>query len=408
MLFAFTKMQAQHYQINFTGSGASSTVETIQVQNLTQGTSLNLSGSDVLNLTATVTGIEQIAKNGDHSLHIYPNPIIDKGSIEFEIPQASNVLIELYDITGKKVTSIEKSLQAGIQKCSVSGLNNGLYTVKVKSNNLIYSGKIIGNGISSGDANITFISSSVNEERAKLKSANSLVPMQYNTGDRILLKAFSGTYSTVKTLVPEASSTETFEFISATDFDGNNYGTVTIGSQIWMLENLKTTRYKDGTSIPEITDDSVWRVLSFPAYCNYNNSDSLVTRYGRLYNWYAVNTGKLAPEGWRVPTAIDWLTLSGFLGGGTIAGGKLKETGTSHWSSPNTDATNESGFTALPGGLRFDEGSFGFMNALDVWWSSDVDTLLRGINFYVGYIYSDAYLESYNKTGGFAIRCIKN
>ena len=192
------------------------------------------------------------------------------------------------------------------------------------------------------------------------------------------------------------------------DVDGNVYNTVTIGTQVWMVENLKTTRYKDGTSIPLITDDIDWGALSAGAYCNYQNNDSLVTYYGRLYNWYAVNTGKLAPEGWHVPSDKEWLILSEYLGGGEIAGGKLKEAGLTHWCTPNTSATNESGFTALPGGLRFDDSGFGFIKSVEVWWSSSEDTQLRGIDFYVGYIYSNAYLESYNKIGGFAIRCIKN
>jgi len=137
-----------------------------------------------------------------------------------------------------------------------------------------------------------------------------------------------------------------------TDVDGNNYKTIKIGNQEWMAENLKTTKYKDGTSIPLFTAATPMANFTSPGYCWYN-SDSATYRnsYGALYNWYAVNTGKLAPTGWHVPTEAEWNTLIAYLGGESVAGGKLKEAGTSHWSSPNTGATNEVGFSALPGGM---------------------------------------------------------
>jgi uncharacterized protein (TIGR02145 family) len=122
-----------------------------------------------------------------------------------------------------------------------------------------------------------------------------------------------------------------------TDQDGNVYKTVTIGTQTWMAENLRTTKYNDGTAIANVTENTVWDTLRTGAYCNYNNTTSIdtIATYGRLYNWHAVNTGKLAPIGWHVPTADEWTKLTDDLGSGYVAGGKLKETGTSHWNSPN-------------------------------------------------------------------------
>ena len=116
--------------------------------------------------------------------------------------------------------------------------------------------------------------------------------------------------------------------------------------------NLKTTKYNDGTSIPNVTNDTSWSNLTTGAYCWYNNDVSYKNPYGALYNWYAVNTGKLAPKGWHVPSDAEWTTLITYLGGESIAGGKLKEAGTTHWLSPNTEATNSTGFSALPGGRR--------------------------------------------------------
>ena len=144
---------------------------------------------------------------------------------------------------------------------------------------------------------------------------------------------------------------------TVTDIDSNVYHTVTIGTQVWMVENLKTTRYNDGQEIPLVTDTVSWENLTSPGYSWFNNDTVFKKSYGALYNWYTVNTGKLAPAGWHVPTLTEWNTLAAFLGGNTTAGGKMKSTGTIEsdtglWYSPNTNATNSSGFTAIPGGYR--------------------------------------------------------
>ncbi len=156
---------------------------------------------------------------------------------------------------------------------------------------------------------------------------------------------------------------------TVTDIDGNVYHTVTIGTQVWLVENLKTTRYNDGTSIPLVTDSAAWSNADTSAYCWYNNDIANKNTYGALYNWFTVNTGKLAIAGWHIPTDAEWTTLTDYLGGESIAGGKLKETGTTHWRSPNAGATNESGFTALPGGHRDVNGTFSAMGDDGFWWS---------------------------------------
>jgi uncharacterized protein (TIGR02145 family) len=151
---------------------------------------------------------------------------------------------------------------------------------------------------------------------------------------------------------------------SLTDQEGNTYRTVEIGTQVWMAENLKTTLYNDGQSVACVTDTEEWANLSTPGYCWYNNDASVYRpAFGALYNWYAVNTGKLCPVGWHIPSNEEWIALRTFLGGEDFAGGKLKETGTTHWKTYDAAATNEFGFTALPGGERScngisDEGKF--------------------------------------------------
>ena len=190
-----------------------------------------------------------------------------------------------------------------------------------------------------------------------------------------------------------------------TDQDGNVYKTVIIGTQTWMAENLRTTKYNDGTAIPNITNDTEWGNLTTGAYCNYKNTVSIdtIATYGRLYNWYAVNTGKLAPAGWHVPTNDEWTQLTDYLGGLSVAGDKLKEIGTMHWKSPNAGATNEVGFTALPGGSRLDYGPFSNFGFFGNWWSTT-----GGASRHVYYNVSYVNCYTSNKLMGLSVRCIKD
>ena len=197
---------------------------------------------------------------------------------------------------------------------------------------------------------------------------------------------------------------------TVTDIDGNTYKTVTIGSQTWMAENLRTTTYNDGTAIANVTDDDEWLALTTGAYCNYNNTTSTdtIATYGRLYNWYAVNTGKLCPTGWHVPSDAEWTELTDYLGGESVAGGKLKETGTTHWNSPNTGATNETGFTALPGGLRYGSRTFGHIGTNGYWWSATEYYAAFAWYRLMYYVISDVYRTSYNKEVGLSVRCVRD
>ena len=155
------------------------------------------------------------------------------------------------------------------------------------------------------------------------------------------------------------------------DIEGNVYHIVRIGNQVWTSENLRTTRYNDGTSIPLVTDNSDWGNLNSGGFCWYDNdSISYKNAYGALYNWNAVNTGKLAPVGWHIASDEDWTILISYLGGDSVAGGKLKEKGTTHWAVPNAGATNESGFTAIPGGYRHMNGEFFEIGQSSNLWSS--------------------------------------
>jgi uncharacterized protein (TIGR02145 family) len=202
-----------------------------------------------------------------------------------------------------------------------------------------------------------------------------------------------------------------------TDIDGNTYRYVRIGTQIWMVENLKTTKFNDGSVIPLITDPTIWASCTTsksPGYCWYNNdSVDYGPTYGAIYNWYAVNTGKLAPTGWHVPTDSEWTVLTTVLGGANVAGGALKSTSTTYWLSPNIGATNSTGFSALPGGSRCGSncsipGTFNSIGAYGNWWASPrngyTGSFCRSMSGGAAAVMSTNILEDY----GCSVRCVRN
>ena len=192
------------------------------------------------------------------------------------------------------------------------------------------------------------------------------------------------------------------------DIEGNVYKIVTIGTQTWMAENLKTTKYNTGTSIsyPGFNNDH-WANFEVDDYAWQNNQISNKDIYGALYNWFAVNTGKLCPAGWHVPTHEEWTTLTNYLGGAEAAGGKLKETGTKLWKNPNTGATNESGFSALPGGFRWDSGDYSAAREEGCWWTASA-FLNNAWARHMDYNSSNVKATRPNRNYGYSVRCVKD
>ncbi len=239
--------------------------------------------------------------------------------------------------------------------------------------------------------------------------------MTFNTASVTTFNSWSNTSITV--VVPVGTRTGKVSVVvnniksNEVDFTDTDifYETVTIGTQEWMLKNLDSARYRNGDAIPQVTDATEWANLTTGAWCYYNNSSANNEPYGKLYNWYAVNDSRgIGPSGFHIPTDTELQTLIDYLGGGTIAGGKMKESGTSHWANPNTGATNESGFTAVGGGYRIGTGAFQqFNNAGSYWSRTEADT-------YNGYhrvmYYNNATIARYanGKVIGFSVRLIKD
>jgi uncharacterized protein (TIGR02145 family) len=195
------------------------------------------------------------------------------------------------------------------------------------------------------------------------------------------------------------------------DIDGNIYKTVILGTQTWMAENLKTRHYQNGNEIPNITDPKQWGKLTSGAYCTYNNCNAPGNDTSGifLYNWYTVvDSRKMCPTGWHIPTDNDWTTLINYLGGDKVAGGKMKESGTLHWKTPNNGATNESGLTVLPFGARSLKGTFKNIGTTAGFWSSteyeSLNAWHRNLNFTYPFVMRDINA----KAVGLSVRCLKD
>src|SRR6056297_1536419 len=418
LLFVKTMINAQNYQISFTGSGESTNVETVFVENLTQGTTLELAGTDILHLVGTVGISSQSGVNLD--LNIFPNPMQGTSKIEFYSDKPDEVKIEIFDLNGRLVVGHFGVLHTGINGFEISGFPQGFYSVNV----ITSAHQTSANFISTNDVAKTPAIKAIDQgmidshTQTALKSTKNLVQMQYNDGERLLFKGVSSDYARVLTIIPTQTQSVNFEFVPCTDLDGDNYAVVTIGEQTWMAENLKYLPSVVGNDTGSETMPYYYvygydgtDVQEAKATENYNN-------YGVLYNWTAAMDGStssslnpsnvqgICPTGWHLPSDAEWTELSNYLGSENANGGKLKETGTSHWNNPNEGATNETGFTALPGGYRFYNSNFNDINVYGYWWSATEFepnyALLRSLYYNSINI---AYFDM-NTEVGFSVRCV--
>ncbi len=427
MLFALLMhaniCQSQDYQISFTGTGASTTFESIEVQNLTQGTSSTLAQGDVLHLKGTATGLFD-TNYQEKEITVYPNPMKEQSNIEFTALSAGEYVIDLYSISGKKILSDKYDLNAGRHVFQLEGLSAGIYTLSLKSGNSLYSAKLISKGATSTMACINYVHTKSidkkNNVSLKSAAADNLVEMQYNDGDRLLITATSGDYVTVKSLVPSASTTENIDFTACIDGDGNNYRTVKIGTQTWMAENLKTTKYLNGDLIG--TTSPANKDLSFDNSSKYqwayDGNEVNVDTYGRLYTWHVImDSRKTCPTGWHIPTDEEWTTLEtyvandGFLG---REGTALKTVEGWLYSGLYCEAgTNEYGFDALPGGYRNVMGTYSSNGYLSYWWSTTeydspgFGTISAWCRIF-DYGETSITKDDHDKRDGIAVRCVKD
>lgn len=399
LLFVF-KASAIDYSINFSAAGASTTIDSIVVQNLTKGTRLTVSGGSSLQLTALNQTIIK-----DTKLNIYPNPIIDKANVKYYSNTDGNIQINVFGIDGRSILFMNKGINCGVNHFELS-LPKGIFTIQINNNGIVHSAKVL--SISNNMANINLVGEEKKSNNSVQKIKFDGIPMQNNFGDIFLFKAYSGKNICVLTEIISQSKTINFNFVECKDIDGNYYPTVTIGNQVWMAENLRTAKYRNNSAITDETNNANWETLTTEAYSNYN-SDVNNLKYGKLYNWYAVkNPNGLAPMGWHIPTNEDWNTLTNFLGGYYCAGNKLKESSNTNWVANNIATTNETGFTALPGGFRQSDNSMISIGRKGFWWSA---TESMDHNYASCWSLNSQYVTIENselyKNSGLSIRCVK-
>ena len=418
-----------NYTITFTGTGASSTVDNVIVQNLTKGTTVTVPAGNVLNLSDAATAVEPLSAN-DEAIRVYPASAGGKSRVSFFSKQAGGTQLSAFSLDGRKVAGISTDLQAGSNTFELS-LPKGVFVIQVTGNEYAYTAKMLNPSgtLSKPEIVYTGTEKPASSSPQKTKSSTSgITAMTYATGDQLLYKATSGTYNTIVTDVPTGSKTTNFNFVACTDADGNNYKVVTIGTQTWMAENLKTTQYNDGTAIQLVTNNTSWLNLSTPAYCWYNNDAATYkNKYGALYNWYTVNNGKLAPTGWHVATDEEWTTLENYLiangynyDGSTQGDYYAKSlAATTDWAIDTyTDAgaigtdlskNNRSGFSALQGGDRgSSNGSFYDVGDNGYWWSSTESNTYDAWYRDMYYGNSSVYRNGSDKQNGFSVRCVRD
>ncbi|MFO7722958.1 MAG: FISUMP domain-containing protein [Bacteroidales bacterium] len=402
-------LPAQNYLISFTGSGAASQVTAVHVTNLSRGTTTALYGTDTLHLVPSI-GVDAAEMMFSGSVpEVYPNP--STGDCRFGLyhPSPGEILVNVYGISGEFVAGFRQYAAAGRLTFRLSGLNPGVYLVNTASGEFTHTAKVISAGSSGTSPSIT-LEGVFRDDISLRKSLGSkgTVQMEYVDGEILLLRGFVANHSRIVTMVPAGNQVVDFRFIPCTDEEGNHYPVVGIGGQIWMAENLRSKSYLNGVQIPEEQGFAAWSMLTGPAFCHYDNDGGTYgPLYGMLYNHYAVTHGNMCPAGWHVPTDAEWTVLSDHLGGLAVAGGLLKQTAATTWFPPNTGATNESGFTALPGGNRSSNGGvFSGSGVSGRFWSSSSVDAANAYDRNLRYDSGQMTRNTSGKAVGAYLRCV--
>jgi len=425
LMLAITTIPASaiDYSITFTGSGASTTIDSVVVQNLSKGTQVTVPGGTQFQLTDVNSGINELKSIADLAF-VYPNPMTGNATYTFTAKYAGNTQIAVFGLDGRKVAGLDAYLQQGKNSVQLA-LPNGVYLVQAKGNGFSYTTKTISLLMTNSEPKITLFGNATYTKPQKAPATE--VKLQYSNGDQLLYKGYSGNNCTIVTDKPTETKSTDFKFVECTDADGNHYAIVHIGNQTWMAENLKTTLYRNGeaisTTIPankditsEVAPNYQWA---------YNGDVSNVAKYGRLYTRYALDDKRnIAPAGWHLPTDTEWTELANYLTSncfnydGTTTRNEIAKclAATTDWKiSTITGAignyrtkNNSSGFSALPGGERSKDGIFSNIGNNGNWWSSTGNNACfaygRALEYWMDGLYGLLGPMSY----GFSVRCLRD
>ncbi len=414
ILLAFLKVGAQDYLINFAGNGDTNAVEKVKVDNLTKKLSLTINGTDILHLKSAL-GIEN-QESSISQLLVFPNPVTENCFLTFNTPENGEVAICIADISGRIVYKIALNLSSGLHCFQIKGLSTGMYVLSVNSNNFTYSTKLLSEACVRCNPAIDYLYSENSAGGHQLKNQNSTIDMPYTDGDQLIFTGISGQFSTVVPNIPTNNITIEFSFASCRDVDNKTYAVVQIGTQTWMAENL--------AYLPKVSP-AINGSLTEPFYYVYDYNDSIIEEakqsdnysfYGVLYNWAAAK--EACPTGWHLPDDEEWISLEMALGmsqaettmvnwrnSGSV-GRKLRDTDTTFWGY--NSATNESGFTALPGGLKSYDFFDGINNNAIFWSSTENNDQTYALARYLSESWPGVSRSMEYKQRGYSVRCVRN
>lgn len=425
--FCCSALAAQSIVITFNGSlnGSPIPLDSILVMNLTQaGDTTVYFPNNVLVLSAV--GMEESMRMEALPMDVLPNPFEGIADVLLE-STGGDLLLTLCDATGRELISYAANVAPGGHRFRVSCERQGLHLLTAMQGGVSRTVRLL----AAEGAGMASLSYSGEADRALPKSDRAL--FTWSAGDelRYIGYATSGgvLYSDAIDESPESSATHNFTLLAGVvcrnsptlaDIDGNVYRAVQIGDQCWMAEDLRTARYRDGSSIPHVTDGTAWAQLNDGAWCNFENNVDYDAMYGKLYNWYTASNPSICPLGWHLPADVEWqelelalgmptdeLNSNGFRGAAQNVGGRMKAIGL--WNDPNSGATNEIGFSGLPCGYRtYDQGMFDNLGVFGYYWSTTGsgtnNAWARGLYYNNVGLSRDAYI----KRTGFCIRCVRD
>ncbi|MGM0626464.1 MAG: FISUMP domain-containing protein [Bacteroidota bacterium] len=440
-LFVSCTLFAQDYNVTFSAyliDTPTDVVDSVQVENISQQKSITINGDDTLHLVDLVQTID--GHNKENSFSVYPNPAFDHTMVEFRMDAAGDAQLSVYDMAGRKIISQAVSASAGLNTYKLSGLSRGTYVLSVKTGNNTWSETLSATGNNGSSLQIE-PAQSINADISPLtksQKSGTRVDWQYDENDVLIFTAWGEGYSRIYVGKINNDYHYSVVFEDCIDADGNKYTVVEIGGTIWMAENLKSAKYNNNVPIPNLADTAAWNNDTTGARCYYlNDSATFAEQYGPLYNFAAVNTGNLCPNGWHVPEDTDFQNLLVFLQNngynydGTVdtdndytTNNKVAKALSANYSFVSSDSTgtpgntdfpsyrNRSGFSALGAGTRTTTNNqYPFPMSLAryaTFWTATEQNEDNAYRFEMFFKNVDARILFAKKGSGYSVRCIKD
>lgn len=433
ILLLISGVRSQVIAITFEGTlnAVPIPLDSILVINLTAGGDTTIYFPDNVLVLDGTTGLQEMALQPP-VLRNQPNPFDGGTDILVSTRNLGQAMLTVHDATGREVAAYTGSLAAGQHRFRFTAATPGVHVLTVLQGAERGTHRLVALAGDASGIGLTYAGSS--GSGGVTKSDRSL--FTWTPGDELRYIGYatdaSIVYSGYIDEVPVATATRNFELFAGlacpespavTDIDGNVYRAVQIGGQCWMAENLRTATYNVGTAIPNVTDSLAWVLLTDGAWCNYNNDFANDALFGKLYNWYAAANPKICPQGWHVPSDAEWQQLeivlgmpfgelgeTSWRGMGQNVGGKMKSN--IEWNAPNMGATNESGFSGLPGGgMNYNSGYYAYSTShgvLGYWWSSTESSIITAWHRSLHRGNGGINRFGYHKRMGFCVRCVRD